>query len=91
MHPIPKHTLQTVERWFSPAADNTMRNMETARGPPKDKGRFVTKMKIGPRCSRRLSLAASLADVDEAGYSPPVPKPVTPRATVNIQNMPMMV
>lgn len=32
--PIPKHTLQTVSRWSSPAADMTIRNTETARGPP---------------------------------------------------------
>jgi hypothetical protein len=32
--PKPKHTLHTVWRWFSPAADNTIRNTETANGPP---------------------------------------------------------
>lgn len=68
-----------------------MRKMETANRSPKDKGRLVTKMKIGTRCSRSFSFAASLAEVEEAGYSPPVPKPVITRATVNIQNMPIMV
>ena len=32
--PIPKQILQTVCRWFSPAADRTMRNISTTRGPP---------------------------------------------------------
>lgn len=45
----------------------------TANGPPIDSGRFVTKMKIGPRRSSVRSLAASEAETDEAGYSPPVP------------------
>ena len=33
------------------------------------------------------ALADSDADVDDAGYSPPVPNPVIPRATVDTQNM----
>ena len=32
--PMPNETRQTVLRWFSPAAERTMRNMRTARGPP---------------------------------------------------------
>lgn len=101
-----KQTRQTVDRWFSPAADRTMRKTETANGPPSDRGRLVTgkvvsqaaernsaigllpRMKMGPRCFRRCSFAASLADVELAGYSPPVPKPIMPRETVSIQNMP---
>jgi hypothetical protein len=47
-----------------------MRNIEVASGVPKDKGRFVTRMKTGPRDLRACSLAASDAEVDEAGYSP---------------------
>ena len=47
-----------------------MRKMETARGPPKDNGRLVTRMKMGPRFFKVRSFAASDADVDEAGYSP---------------------
>ena len=46
---------------------------------------------MGPRRLRVYSLAASDADVDEAGYSPPVPKPTMPREIVNIQNMPLIV
>ncbi len=42
---------------------------------------------MGPRDLRERSLAASEADVLEAGYSPPVPNPTIPRATVIIQNM----
>ncbi|GME91939.1 unnamed protein product [[Candida] boidinii] len=37
------------------------------------------------------SFAASEADVDDAGYSPPTPKPVIPLATVSIQNIPAVV
>jgi len=47
-----------------------MRNTETASGDPKDRGRFVTRMKIGPRDFGVCSFAASEADVLEAGYSP---------------------
>ena len=32
--PIPKHTLHTVLRWFSPAAERTIRKTATASGPP---------------------------------------------------------
>jgi hypothetical protein len=49
-----------------------MRKIETASGPPKDKGRLVTRMKIGPRFFKVCSFAASDADVDEAGYSPTI-------------------
>lgn len=31
---MPKHTRQTVSRWFSPAALSTIRKMHTASGPP---------------------------------------------------------
>lgn len=65
-----------------------MRNMDSAKGPPKERGRLVTRMKIGPLFLSVYALADSEADVEEAGYSPPVPNPVIPRATVNIQNMP---
>jgi hypothetical protein len=51
-------------------AEKTMRNTATARGVPKDRGRFVTRMKIGPRDLRECSFAASDAEVEEAGYSP---------------------
>jgi hypothetical protein len=47
-----------------------MRNTMTASGVPNDRGRFVTRMNIGPRFSRVCSLAASDADTDDAGYSP---------------------
>jgi hypothetical protein len=42
----------------------------TASGVPNDNGRFVTIMKTGPRFLRVCSLAASDAEVDDAGYSP---------------------
>ena len=58
-----------------------MRNIEIAKGPPKERGKFVTKMKTGPRFCGVCSLAASEAEVEEAGYSPPAPKPTIPRAT----------
>ena len=80
-----------VDGWSIEAADSTMRKIEEARGTPKVNGRFVTRMKTVPRLLSEYALAASEADVDEAGYSPPVPKPVMPRATVNIQNIPVMV
>lgn len=57
-----------------------------AKGVPKDSGKLVTKMKTGPRLDSACSFAASEAEVDEAGYSPPVPNPQIPRATVIIQN-----
>jgi hypothetical protein len=51
-------------------AEKTMRNMETAKGVPKDRGRFVTRIKIGPRDLSACSFAASDAEAEEAGYSP---------------------
>lgn len=68
---MPKQTRQMVERWFGPAADKTMRKTQTANGPPKESGRLVTRMKMGPRRLRVCSLAASEAEVLAAGYSPP--------------------
>jgi len=47
-----------------------MRNMMTARGPPNDKGKLVTIIKMGPRRFRVCSFAASDAEVEDAGYSP---------------------
>lgn len=47
--------------------------MDTAKGPPKESGKLVTMMKAGPRCLGINSLAASEADVEDAGYSPPAP------------------
>jgi hypothetical protein len=44
--------------------------METASGVPKERGRFVTRMKTGPRDLRVCWLAASDAEVLDAGYSP---------------------
>ncbi len=43
---------------------------------------LVTRMKIFPRSRPNFSLAASEADVEQAGYSPPTPTPAIPRATV---------
>lgn len=88
---MPKQTLHTVERWFVVAAESTIKNTITAKGPPKESGRLVTRMKIGPRFFRACSLTASEADVDDAGYSPPVPNPTMPLDIVIIQNMPLMV
>ena len=51
-----------------PAAMKTIKKMLTAKGPPKDKGKLVTRMKMGPRCFRVCSLAASEAVVLLAGY-----------------------
>lgn len=50
-----------------------MRKTHTAKGLPNESGKLVTMMKVGPLLFRLSSLAASDADVDEAGYSPPVP------------------
>lgn len=61
---------------------STMRKTETADGPPKDRGKLVTIMKAGPRCLGVNSFADSEADVDEAGYSPPVPGEVSMSPTV---------
>lgn len=63
----------------------------TAKGPPKDRGKLVTRMKMGPRYFGVCSLAASDAEVEDAGYSPPVPNPTTPLAMVIIQNIPAIV
>ena len=82
------HTLQMVLYRVVPAAEATIKNTITANGPPKLSGRFVTRTNTGPRFASARSFAASDALVDEAGYSPPTPKPVIPRATVSIQNMP---
>jgi hypothetical protein len=41
--------------------------VETASGPPKESGKFVTRMKIGPRLFNARSLADSEADVLLAG------------------------
>ncbi len=57
-------------------------------GPPNDNTKFVTKMNAGPLFFPNFSFAASLAEAELAGYSPPTPIPVNPRATVSIQNMP---
>lgn len=50
------------------AAERTIKKTLTAKGPPKASGRLVTRMKIGPRFFRVNSLAASEAELDEAGY-----------------------
>lgn len=68
-----------------------MRNTLTANGPPNERGRLVTRMKIGPRFLSVNSFAASEAEVDDAGYSPPVPNPTIPRDIVIIQNIPSIV
>ena len=65
---MPKVTLHSVERCLVVVADSTIRKMLTARGPPNESGRFVTRMKIGPRLFNVNSFAASDAEVDEAGY-----------------------
>jgi hypothetical protein len=48
----------------------TIRKIDTASGVPKERGRFVTRMNIGPRDLRVCWFAASEALVEEAGYSP---------------------
>ena len=70
MHPIPKQTRQMVDKFLVVAAERTIRKMMTARGPPNDKGKLVTMMKIGPRRFNVCSFAASDAEVEDAGYSP---------------------
>ena len=60
---MPKHTRHTVERCLDVAAEYTIRNMLTANGPPKESGRFVTRINIGPRFLRVNSFAASEAEV----------------------------
>jgi hypothetical protein len=47
-----------------------MRKIDIASGVPNERGRFVTRIKIGPRDLRVCWLAASEALVEEAGYSP---------------------
>ena len=88
--PMPKQTRQITEGCLIPAAERTIRKIDEARGTPNVNGRFVTKMKMVPLFFSVYALADSDAEVDDAGYSPPVPKPVIPRATVNIQNIPEM-
>lgn len=79
------------------------------KGPPMERTRLVTRMKIGPRFFFARALAPSRALVEAAGYcrsksesqhssqpseqgkgrtSPPVPKPMIPRAMVSIQKKP---
>lgn len=67
---MPKHTRQRVERWFSVVIERTIRKTITANGPPAERGRFVTRMNIGPRLLGVCSFAASEAEVEDAGYSP---------------------
>ena len=50
MQPIARQTLHIVEYRVAPAAEYTIKNTIAAKGPPKLKGRFVTRMKIGPLC-----------------------------------------
>jgi hypothetical protein len=52
---------------------STIRKIDTANGPPKDNGKLVTIINAGPRCLGIRSFAASEAEVEEAGYSPPAP------------------
>lgn len=67
---MPKQTRQTVLRCALWQALSTIRKMMTASGPPKERGRLVTRMKIGPRRASACSFAASEAEVEDAGYSP---------------------
>ncbi|KAH3684745.1 hypothetical protein WICPIJ_004276 [Wickerhamomyces pijperi] len=61
-----------------------------ANGPPRDKGKLVTKMKTPPRLLVD-SLAASEEEEEQAAYSPPTPNPMAPRQTIIIQNIPVTV
>ena len=65
---MPKVTRHSVERCFVVVACRTIRKIETANGPPTERGRFVTRIKIGPRFFRVNSFADSEAEVDDAGY-----------------------
>ena len=76
--PTPKQTRHSVDRCFVVVAWRIIRKIDDARGTPKDSGRFVTKMKIVPLHFSVYAFADSDADVDDAGYSPPVLKPVMP-------------
>ena len=89
--PIPKQTRHNVDGCLRVVAWRTIRKMDDAKGTPKESGKFVTRMKIVPLLLRVYALADSDAEVDDAGYSPPVPNPVMPRATVIIQNIPVTV
>lgn len=91
MIPIPKHTHHIVDGLPRQAALRTIRKMAEASDPPEVSGKFVTRMRIDPLLLSVYALADSDADVLDAGYSPPVPNPVIPRATVNIQNIPAIV
>ena len=73
--PMPKQTRHIVDGCRSVAAERTIRNIDVAKGTPKDSGRFVTRMKTVPLFFNVYAFADSEADVDDAGYSPPVPKP----------------
>jgi hypothetical protein len=54
-------------------AQRTIRKIDTAKGPPSDRGKLVTIMKAGPRRLGMRSFAVSEAAVEDAGYSPPAP------------------
>jgi hypothetical protein len=62
---MPQQIRQTVFRWFSPAAEITIRKTMAASGFPKDKTKLVTMMKMGPRVFTPFSFVASLAEVLE--------------------------
>lgn len=87
---MPKHTLHTAKRRFVVAAERTIKNT-IAANVPKESGRLVTRIKMGPRFFNACSLAASEAEVDDAGYPPPVPNPTMPPETVIMQNIPLIV
>lgn len=44
---MPKHTRQTVSRWFSPAALSTIKKMHTASGPPNCADREQVRVRSG--------------------------------------------
>ena len=86
--PKPKHDLHTPERWSSPQMERNMRNMQLAKRNPNEIGKLVARIK-GTNFFLLLnfSSAASIADVADVGYSPPMPNPVMSLAMVSIQNI----
>jgi hypothetical protein len=73
---------------IGPPIDNIKLQGQHTSGQDDAAAHLVTRMKIFPRSRPNFSLADSEAEVEHAGYSPPTPTPVIPRATVSIQNMP---
>lgn len=88
--PRANFTRRTVDKCCVVVAERTIRNTIAAKGLLNHGRRLVTRMNTGMRRLRVYWFAAWLADVEEAAYSPPVPKPTMPRDIGSTQNIPLI-